>query len=280
MNQVLPNAREWSEFLSNRKIELQLCNLLADYFTSGEIATEKVLFLTKEKICYIKRPDQIRLVCPLLYSEHKEADHRMASHVKYANDNDNNENSSITIVVDDTDIYMFLIRITCYCRSILYFRQGTSSSKAGITYHNVSATASEFGESICKTLPSFHALTGSDFSKTFYRLSKIQSFKKMLTEPLAINLLSSLATVRVDVAQIIDFVLHIVYNKPKREKTPCESRYAMLFVKKGKKKVFIQTKQLPPDERSLRMKKLRANYISLVWLGKLFKSTFWNTESA
>ena len=84
----------------------------------------------------------------------------------------------------------------------------------------------------------------------------------MLTQLSAINLLFSLATVRVDLAQIIDFFLHIVYNRLKREKTPGEGRYAMLFVKKGKKKVFVQTKQLPPDKRSLRMKILRANYIS------------------
>ena len=161
-----------------KKNKIQLCNLLADYFTSGEVATEKVLFGTKEKIFYIKRLDQIRQVCPLLYSEHKEADHRIASHAKYASDNDNNENISITIVADDTDIYILFITIACYCRSRLYFRQGTSSSKAGITYHNVSAAASEFGESICKILPSFPALTGSDFTKTFYRRSEIQTFKK------------------------------------------------------------------------------------------------------
>ena len=240
LNQVLPNANEWSEFLSNRKNKLQLCNLLADYFTSGEIATEEVLFVTKEKICYIKHPDQIRQVCPLRYSEHKEEDHRIASHAKYASDNDN-ENSSITIVVDDTDIYICLIRIACYCRSILYFLQGTSSGKAGITYH-VSAAASEFGESECKILPSFHALTGSDFTKTFNCRSKIQNFKKMLTQPSAINLLFSLATLRLDVAQIIDFVLHIVYNRPKREKTPGESRFAMLVVKKREKEGICSDK--------------------------------------
>ena len=155
-----------------------------------------------------------------------------------------------------------MIRIACYCRSIFYFCQGTSSRKADITYHNVSAAASEFGESICKILPSFHALTESDFTKTFYRRSKIQSFKKMLTQLSTINLLSSLATATVDVAQIIDFVLHIVSNGPKREKTPGESRYVMLFVKKRKKKVFVQTKQLPPDERSLLMEILRTNYSS------------------
>ena len=126
LNQVLPNANEWSEFLSNRKSKLQLCNLLADYFTSGEIATEKVLFVTKENICYIKLPGQIGQVCLFLYSEHKEADHRIASHAKFGSDNDDNEDNSITIVAEDTDIYMPLIRIACYCRSILYFRQCTS----------------------------------------------------------------------------------------------------------------------------------------------------------
>ena len=36
----------------------------------------------------------------------------------------------------------------------------------------------------------------------------------------------------------------------------------MLFVKRGKNNVLVQTKQLPPDEKSLHMKILRANYIS------------------
>ena len=191
LNQVLPNANEWSEILSNRKNKFQLCNLLADYFTSEEIATEKVLFVIKENICYIKRPNQIHQVCPLLHSKHKEADQRIASHAKYASNNDNNENSSITFVADDTVIYILLIRIVCYCRSILLFRLGISFSKAGITYHNVSVAATEFCESICKIPSSFHALTGSDFTKTFYRRSKIPSFKKMLTQPSAISLLSS-----------------------------------------------------------------------------------------
>ena len=50
LNEVSPNANEWSEFLPNRKNKLRLCNLLADYFTSVEIATGKVLFVTKENL--------------------------------------------------------------------------------------------------------------------------------------------------------------------------------------------------------------------------------------
>ena len=87
----------------------------------------------------------------------------------------------------------------------------------------------------------------------------------MLTQSSAIKLLFSLVTARVDVAQSIDFVLLIVFEKPEREKTPGESRSAMLFIKKGKKKVFVQRKLLPPDKNSLRMKILRANYILYGW---------------
>ena len=46
-----------------------------------------------------------------------------------------------------------------------------------------------------------------------------------------------------------------------REKSPMESRYAMLFVTKGKKKKFVETKLLPPEEVSLHMKILRANFV-------------------
>ena len=56
------------------------------------------------------------------------------------------------------------------------------------------------------------------------------------------------------IAHLIDFILHVVYNKPNIEKSPGESRYAMLFVTKEKKKKFIETKLLLLDEQSLHMK--------------------------
>ena len=41
LNQVLPNANEWSEFFSIRKNKLQLCNLLADHFTKKSTICNK-----------------------------------------------------------------------------------------------------------------------------------------------------------------------------------------------------------------------------------------------
>ena len=49
-----------------------------------------------------------------------------------------------------------------------------------------------------------------------------------------------------------------------RGNSPGEIRYAMLLVTKGKKKKFVKTKLLPPDEQSLHMKILRANFVLCV----------------
>ena len=72
-----------------------------------------------------------------------------------------------------------------------------------------------------------------------------------------------------DVDKVIDFVLHIIYNRPLREKKPGDSRYAMLFVKKGKKTKFAPTKSLPPDYNSLFQKIKRANFITYGWSNSL-----------
>ena len=67
------------------------------------------------------------------------------------------------------------------------------------------------------------------------------------------DLMSSMNTDHVDIEKVTYFVLHIIYNCPKQEKSPEHSRYSMLYVGKGKKK-FAPTKSLPPDQKSLTMK--------------------------
>ena len=54
----------------------------------------------------------------------------------------------------------------------------------------------------------------------------------------------------------------IIYNRPKWEKNLVDSRYAMIYVGKGKNRKYASTKRLPPDERSLLQKTRRANLVS------------------
>ena len=49
--------------------------------------------------------------------------------------------------------------------------------------------------------------------------------------------MSSMNTDHVDIEKVTYFVLQVIYNRPKREKAPGDSRYAMLYVGKGEKKV-------------------------------------------
>ena len=48
--------------------------------------------------------------------------------------------------------------------------------------------------------------------------------------------MSSINSDDVDIEKITYFVLHVNHNRPKREKSPGDNRYAMLYVGKGEKK--------------------------------------------
>ena len=54
-------------------------------------------------------------------STHREADHRLALHAKFASC----PRGSICVVADNTDIYILLLHIASRSMSTLYFRQGT-----------------------------------------------------------------------------------------------------------------------------------------------------------
>ena len=120
-------------------------------------------------------------------------------------------------MADDTDVFILLLHVSVSCNEILYFRQGTTSSRDGITYH-VTLLSSQLREKKCAILPAFHSLTGSDFMKLFFGRLKINSFKKLLSKPESINLMSSMNTDYGDIEKVTYFVLHIIYNCPKQEK--------------------------------------------------------------
>lgn len=193
--------------------------------------------------------------------------YRLASHCIYAAES---TSKPVCIVAEDTDVYILLLHFSSLTKEKIYFRQGTKSSKAGITYHNVTVLAETLGLDICNILPAFHALTGSDYTNPFFRRSKIRSFKKLLKLPDKCALLTSMLSGKADVDQVTDFVLHIIYNRPLREKTPGDSRYAMLFVKNGKQTKFAPTKSLPPDYDSLHQKIKRANFVAYGWKNSLY----------
>ena len=63
----------------------------------------------------------------------------------------------------------------------------------------------------------------------------------MLSQSSTTKLISSLSSKKAIIAQVIDFILHVVYNKRNRKRSPGESRNPMSFAKKGKKTKFSKT---------------------------------------
>ena len=118
-------------------------------------------------------------------------------------------------MADDTDVFILLLHASVNCNDTLYFHQSTTSSRDGVTYHNVTSLSSQLGEKICAILPVFHSFTGSDFTKLLFGRSQINSFKKLLSEPESIDLMSSMNTDDGDKEKATYFVLHVIYNRPK-----------------------------------------------------------------
>ena len=79
----------------------------------------------------------------------------------------------------------------------------------------------------------------------------------MLTTSNSHLLLESLLNETPVIANVVEFVLRIVYNQPKKDKTLGESRYFMMTSKMKKKDgkiTYASSKKLPPDEALMKMK--------------------------
>ena len=190
------------------------------------------------------KPNQTKCVCiPEPDSLHREADQKILMHVVYAGRDSSNK---VCVIADDTDIYLSLINIAHLVKSCVYFRQGKTKDKNGITYHDINAIANHLSEEICTFLPAFHMLTGSDFTSPFFNRLKIQAFKKILRISNSHKLLLSLPSGKPNISEVIDFVLHVVllnvlhvlhrFTRPLKEKTPGELRYNMLMRRKSKQR--------------------------------------------
>lgn len=118
----------------------------------------------------------------------------------------------VCVVADDTNMFILLLYVTVNCNEVLYFHQGTLSSRDSITYHNITAHSSHLVEKICGILPAFHAWTGSDLTKVFYGKSKIDSFKILPSKIENVDLISSMSSYYADIEKITHFMLHIVNN--------------------------------------------------------------------
>ena len=184
--------------------------MLVEYIKSGSVANKAVIVNQKSQRFFVDQTNNCVRI-PELDSSHREVDQKISTHVPYAGQNSSNK---VSVISDDVDIYLSLINIARLVKSCLYFRQGKTKDKEGITYHNIHAISNHLGEEICSVLPAFYTLVGSDFTNSFFNRLKIQALKKMLRISNFHKLLLSLPSGEPNISEVTDFVLHFVYNRP------------------------------------------------------------------
>ena len=236
--------------------------MLVEYIKSGAVADEAVIVNQKCQCFFVNQTNNCVRI-PKLDSSHKEADQKIPMHIVYAGQDNSNK---VCVIADDKDTYLSLINIAHLVKSCFYFRRGNTIDNEGITYHDIRAIANHLGKEICSVLPAFHPLTGSDFTHRFFDCLKIPALKKMLRISNSHKLLLSLPSDESNGSEVTDFVLHVVYNRLLKEKTPGESLYNMLTKKKkqtkSRKKKYNTSMELPLDQSSLNMKILRASLVA------------------
>ena len=80
------------------------------------------------------------------------------------------------------------------------------------------------------------------------------------------KLILSLLSGEPNISEVTDFVLHVAYNRPMKEKNPRKLHYNMLMKKKkqikSRKKKYNTSMELHPDQSLLKMKLLQASFVA------------------
>ena len=200
--------------------------------------------------------------------QHEEADTRMFFHLAQLNHPKN-------VVVRTADTDCLVIALGCksfyHCDTKIWLEVGTQATNTR-RYISVDQIQRKLGDTLCTTLPAYHAFTGCDYTASFCRKGKVRPFKILeKREDFQAALLSlgrddqlNEATVK----KLEEFVC-IIYGR-KKCKSVDEARFEMFCEKYKSSKISTAKKldsgMLPPCSKVLRKKIERCKLISKRWM--------------
>ena len=165
----------WLEALRNDEFKEALVNFLISSWNDDSLASVlqgKVLFSNCGDICFSYRVRDGKLIRREeleLYCTHEEADSRMIYHLISVPTPNN-----VVIRTADTDV--LIIAIGCLASidpNINIWLEVGLFTKNTLRYISVNQLYSKLGARLSKSLPSYHAFTGCDYTAAFSRKGKI-----------------------------------------------------------------------------------------------------------
>jgi len=232
------------------------------------------LYVALEDECYLYTADGRTVNRTQIHehqSGHDEADTRLLFHTNFVAAN---HDMCPVIVIRSNDTDVLLVHHARYIHAQLWMDAGVNSKNTRRMI-GMSHLATELTAPICDALPSFHALTGCDYTASFMRKVKWKPFEIMKDNPrfaAAISHLGGSDVIDPDVTALVEEYLCVVYGvrnltsvnearlhlfrksyAPKKEKDPLDKINA------------ADPCCLPPYQIVLQQKLLRTNFVAYVW---------------
>lgn len=234
------------------------------------------LYFASEQDCILYTVVDGRLTTEKIHElecEHEEADTRMIFHANYCA-NVSQEAPVVVVRTIDTDVFVLLLYHARQINAILWMDAGINSKNTRRMI-NMTSLALVLTSSVCDALPSFHALTGCDYTASFIRKAKWKPFQILRNSTRfqsAMSQLGSSDLVDPDVSAVIEEYICAVYGMPKVVRVNEARLYLFRKLYAPKKNTNpldkIKTSDpccLPPCQIVLKQKLLRTNYITCMW---------------
>ena len=154
----------------------------------------KTLFANHNDLCYKFYVQNGKVCCEevqALYCSHEEADNRMFFHLTYVQ-----APSNVVIRTADTDC--FVISLGCmkfYHETLNVWLEVGIQSKNTLRYIDINQLHTTLGQSLCDSLPAYHAFTGCDYTSSFSQKGKVKPLKLLEGDISAQNAFSQLGIV-------------------------------------------------------------------------------------
>ena len=180
---------------------------------------------------------------------------------------------NVVVRATDTDIMVALLYHSRQLKVNLWMDLGHSGDNTR-RYAHITALANHIGPVLCKTLPGYHALTGCDYTSSFFGKGKLSPLKKAEKSPLHLEGLGKLGekTIFTDDDGLVEKYVCSIYGQEVLSSVN-EARLT-LFMNKYKpsnasspldKIKGIDASMLPPCKDVLLQKFARCNYVAYLW---------------
>ena len=212
-----------------------------------------------ENVLEVYRPSNLQ-------STHEEADTLIAFHVK------NMYEGNILVRSSDTDVLIILLGLVGRSNDIsVILNYGHGNHRRYIDVSHLAVCLEKRQPGITDALIGLHALTGCDFTSSFYRKGKVKPFELLESDTSGIYkiALQSLASEKVNIEEVTSYVCSL-YGFKTRDIN--DARYKAFLRMSGgmqnstlSKIKRINCGALPPCSKTLHNHIKRAHFVALMW---------------